>query len=76
MKRVKEFSIKLTEGDRFPKVEIDGEEIRHVTKLNVNFDSENAINCPWDNGFLVEYFNEEDGSYHKQTIGQSFSVRR
>lgn len=76
MKKVKELSIKLTEGGRFLKVEIDGEEIRHIIKLNVNFDSENAINCPCDNGFLVEYFNEENGRHCKQTIGQSFSASR
>ena len=43
MKRVKEFSIKITEGDSCPIVKIDGEEVPHIAKVKFCFDSENAI---------------------------------
>lgn len=74
MKPVKEFSIKWLGGDKFPIIEINGEKINSITKLIVNYDSNDAQNNPWDNGFLVEYISEEGGRYYKQTIGQSFSV--
>ena len=74
MKRVKEFTIKLSEGDKAPVVEIDGEKLSGITNLKVEYNSDNVINNPFDNGFRVEYISEEDGRYCKQTIGQSFSV--
>ena len=74
MKRVKEFTIKLSEGNKAPVVEIDGEKLSGITNLKVEYNSDNVIGNPFDNGFRVEYINEEDGRYCKQTIGQSFSV--
>lgn len=74
MKRIKEFSIKLTEGNKFPVVEIDGEEISHITKLSIEYDSKNVMENPFEYGFLVEYFCEEDGSRFKRTIGQTFRI--
>lgn len=74
MKPVKEFSIKWLGDDKFPIVEINGEKINSITKLIVNYDSNDAQNNPWDNGFLVECISEEGGLYYKHTIGQSFSV--
>jgi hypothetical protein len=72
MKQVKEFSIKLTEGDSCPIVKIDGEEVSYISKLKFYFDSKNTINDPWENGFLIEFFDIEDGKASKKTIGQSF----
>ncbi|KKC20732.1 Uncharacterised protein [Streptococcus sp. NCTC 11567] len=74
MERVKEFSVKLVENGKFPIVEINGEKINGITKLIVKYDSDDAQNNPWDNGFLVEYISEEDGRYCKQSIGQSFRI--
>ena len=74
MKRVKEFTIKSSEGNKAPIVEIDGEKLSGITNLKVEYNSDNVIGNPFDNGFRVEYINEEDGRYCKQTIGQSFSV--
>lgn len=39
MKRVKEFSIKITEGDSCPIVKIDGEEVPHIAKVKFCFES-------------------------------------
>ena len=74
MKRVKEFTIKLSEDNKAPIVEIDGEKLRGITNLKVEYNSDNAIDNPFDNGFRVEYISEENGRYCKQTIGQSFLV--
>lgn len=74
MKPVKEFTIKWLGNDKFPIVEVNGEKINGITKLIVKYDSDDAQNNPWDNGFLVEYISKESGRYYKQTIGQSFSV--
>ena len=74
MKRVKEFTIKLSEGNKAPVVEIDGEKLSGITNLKVEYNSDNVINNPFDNGFRVGYISEEDGRYCKQTIAQSFSV--
>ncbi|AKZ50486.1 TPA: hypothetical protein VMA91_001010 [Streptococcus pyogenes] len=74
MERVKEFSVKLVENGKFLIVEIDGEEINGITKLIVKYDSDDAQNNPWDNGFLVEYISKEAGRYCKQAIGQSFCI--
>lgn len=74
MERVKEFSVKLVENGKFPIVEINGEKINGIAKLIVKYDSDDAQNNPWDNGFLVEYISEEDGRYCKQSIGQSFRI--
>ena len=74
MKRVKEFTIKLSEDNKAPIVEIDGEKLRCITNLKVEYNSDNAIDNPFDNGFRVEYISEENGLYCKQTIGQSFLV--
>ena len=74
MKRVKEFTIKLSEGNKAPVVEIDGEKLRGITNLKIEYNSDNAIDNPFDNGIRVEYLIEENGRYCKQTIGQSFSV--
>ena len=76
MKRVKEFTIKLSEGNGAPIVEIDGEKLSGITNLKVEYDSDNVIDNPFDNGFRVEYLVEENGRLCKQTIGQSFSVDR
>ena len=76
MKRVKEFTIKLSEGDEAPIVEIDGEKLSGITNLKVEYNSDNVIDNPFDNGFRVEYISEENGWYCKQTIGQSFRVDR
>ena len=76
MKRVKEFTIKLSEGNEAPIVEIDGEELSGITNLKVEYNSDNVIDNPFDNGFQVEYISEENGRYCKQTIGQSFRVDR
>ncbi|HHD5734618.1 MULTISPECIES: hypothetical protein [Streptococcus] len=74
MERVKEFTVKLVEDGKLPIVEIDGEKLSCITKLIVKYDSDNAQNNPWDDGFLVEHISEEDGRYYKRTIGQSFRV--
>ena len=74
MKRVKEFTIKLSEENKAPIVEIDGEKLRGITNLKVEYNSDIAIDNPFNNGFRVEYISEENGLYFKQTIGQSFSV--
>ena len=81
MKRVKELTIKLLEGDKAPIVEIDGEKLMGITNLKVEYTSEifgpssdNAIDNPFDNGFRVEYISEENGRYYKQIIGLSFCV--
>lgn len=74
MKRVKEFTIKFSEENKAPIVEIDGEKLIGITNLKVEYNSDNAIDNPFDNGFRVEYISEENGRYYKQTIGQSFRV--
>ena len=78
MKRVKEFTIKLLEDNKAPIVEIDGEKLSGVTNLkveyNVEYNSDNVIGNPFDNGFRVEYIIEENGLYCKQTIGRSFCI--
>ena len=74
MKRIKEFTIKLSEDNKAPIVVIDGEKLRGITNLKVEYNSDNAIDNPFDNGFRVEYISEENGWCHKQTIGQSFHV--
>ena len=74
MKRIKEFTIKFSEENKAPIVEIDGEKLIGITNLKVEYNSDNAIDNPFDNGFRVEYISEENGRYCKQTIGQSFSV--
>ena len=76
MKRVKEFTIKLSEGNEAPIVEIDGEKLSRITNLKVKYNSDDSIDNPFDNGFLVEYISEENGRHCKQTIGQSFRVDR
>ena len=76
MKRVKEFTIKLSEDNKAPIVEIDGEKLSRITNLKVEYNSDNVIDNPFDNGFRVEYIIEEDGRCCKQTIGQSFRVGR
>jgi hypothetical protein len=74
MKRVKEFTIKLSEDNKAPIVEIDGEKLRGITNLMVKYNSDDAVDAPFDNGFRVEYISEENGLCYKQTIGQSFHV--
>ena len=74
MKRVKEFAIKLFEGNKAPIVEIDGEKLSGITNLKVEYTSDNAIDNPFDDGFRVEYISEENGRYCKQIIGRSFCV--
>ena len=74
MKRVKEFAIKLSEGNKAPVVEINGEKLSGITNLKVEYNSDNVIDAPFDNGFQVEYVSEENGRYYKQTIGRSFCV--
>ena len=74
MKRVKELTIKLLEGDKAPIVEIDGEKLMCITNLKVEYTSDNSIDNPFDNGFRVEYISEENGRYYKQIIGLSFRV--
>ena len=74
MKRIKEFTIKFSEENKAPIVEIDGEKLRGITNLKVEYTSDNAIDNPFDNGFRVEYISEENGRYCKQTIGRSFCV--
>ena len=74
MKSIKEFTIKFSEENKAPIVEIDGEKLRGVTNLKIKYNSDNSIDNPFDNGFLVEYISEENGRYFKRTIGQSFSV--
>lgn len=74
MKRIKKFTIKFSEENKAPIVEIDGEKLRGITNLKVEYNSDNAIDNPFDNGFRVEYISEENGRYCKQTIGQSFCV--
>ncbi|HEQ8547127.1 TPA: hypothetical protein VIS21_000003 [Streptococcus pyogenes] len=74
MERVKEFTVKLVEDGKSPIVEIDGEKLSCITKLIVKYDSDDAQNNPWDDGFLVEYISEEDGRYYKRAIGQSFRI--
>lgn len=76
MYRVKEFTIKLSEDNKAPIVEINGEKLRGITDLKVKYNSDNAIDNPLDNGFRVEYISEENGRYCKQTIGQSFKVNK
>ncbi len=76
MKRVKEFTIKLSEDNKTPIVEIDGEKLSGITNLKVKYNSDDSIDNPFDNGFLVEHISEENGLYCKQTIGQSFNVGR
>lgn len=76
MKRVKEFTIKLLEGNKAPIVEIDGEKLSGITDLNVKYNSDDAIDNPFDNGFRVEYIIEENGQLCKQTIGQSLRIGR
>lgn len=74
MEKIRNVSIELVEGKGCPILKIDGEEIHHITKLILNFDSENTYNATFENGFLVEYFNTEDDRPFKQTLGQSFSI--
>lgn len=74
MKRVKEFTIKFSEENKAPIVEIDGEKLSGITNLKVEYNSDNAIDNPFDNGFRVEYISEENGRYCKQTIGRSFCI--
>ena len=74
MKRIKEFTIKFSEENKVPIVEIDGEKLRGITNLKVEYNSDNVIDAPFDNGFQVEYVSEENGRYYKQTIGRSFCV--
>ena len=74
MKSIKEFTIKFSEENKAPIVEIDGEKLIGITNLKVEYNSDNAIDNPFDNGFRVEYISEENGLYCKQTIGQSFRV--
>ena len=76
MKSIKEFTIKLSEDNKTPIVEIDGEKLSGITNLKVKYNSDDSIYNPFDNGFLVEYISEENGQYCKQTIGQSFNVGR
>ena len=76
MKKVKEFTIKLSEDNKTPIVEIDGEKLSGITNLKVKYNSDDASDNPFDNGFLVEYISEENGLYFKRTIGQSFRVGR
>ena len=76
MKSIKEFTIKFSEENKAPIVEIDGEKLRGVTNLKVKYNSDNSIDNPFDNGFLVEYISEENGRYCKQTIGRSFKVNK
>ena len=76
MKRIKEFTIKFSEENKAPIVEINGEKLRGVTNLKVKYNSDDSIVNPFDNGFRVEYISEENGRYCKQTIGQSFRVDR
>ena len=76
MKRVKEFTIKLSEDYKAPIVVIDGEKLTGITNLKVEYNLDDAIDNPLDNGFRVEYISEENGRYCKQTIGQSFKVNK
>ncbi len=80
MERIKEIKISFSEEDRGPsggpRVEIDGEKLSGVTNLKVKYNSDDSIDNPFDNGFLVEYISEENGRYFKRTIGQSFRVGR
>ena len=76
MKRVKEFTIKLSEDNKAPIVEIDGEKLSRITNLKVEYNSDDVFDNPFDSGFRVEYIIEEDGLCCKQTIGQSFRVGR
>ena len=74
MKRFKEFTIKLSEDNKVPIVEIDGEKLIGITNLKVEYNSDNVIDNPFDNGLRVEYISEENGRYYKQTIGRSVCV--
>ena len=40
MKRIKEFTIKFSEENKAPIVEIDGEKLRGITNLKVEYNSE------------------------------------
>ena len=74
MERIKEIKISFSEENRCPRVEINGEKLSSITDLMVKYNSDNAIDNPFDNGFRVEYISEENGRYCKQTIGRSFCV--
>ena len=76
MKRVKEFTIKLSEDNETPIVEIDGQKLSGITNLMVKYNSDDVVDNPFDNGFQVEYIIEENGMHCKQTIGQSFRIGR
>lgn len=76
MELIKEFTIKILEENKAPIVEIDGEKLSGITDLKVKYNSDDAIDNPFDNGFRVEYIIEENGWLCKQTIDQSFRIGR
>ena len=76
MERIKEIKISFSEENRCPRVEINGEKLSSITNLMVKYNSDDAVDAPFDNGFLVEYISEENSRYCKRTIGQSFYVSR
>ena len=70
MERIKEIKISFSDGDRCPRVEVDGVPLKCITKLKLDWESQ--PNEHFKNNFLVEYLDVSSKKPVKTLINQSY----
>ena len=70
MERIKEIKISFSEEDRCPRVEVDGNSLKCITKLK--FDWEVRPDEYFKNNFLVEYLDASSEKPVKTLINQFY----
>ena len=81
MKKVKEFTIKLSEDNKTPIVEIDGEKLSGITNLKVKYNSDDAHYEKSDKaattiGYGCSKRHKVESEYDAGLLGFSFYSRR
>ena len=70
MERIKEIKISFSDGDRCPRVEVDGVPLKCITKLKLDWESQ--PNEHFKNNFLVEYLDVSSKKTVKTLINQFY----
>lgn len=73
IKPIKELIIKIDGDSRVPTITLNGREVKSISKLELSFKAESAVNNVGDNQVLLSYFVNDDCPV-LATIGQSIGL--
>lgn len=70
MERIKEIKISFSEEDRCPKIEVDGDQLKGIVRLKLNWETR-TDKC-FQNNFLLEYLDIQSEKPVKILINQFY----